>query len=151
MDQLQRLAPVAGGLVRGVETRERVDQDGRRDGGRDDLHPPAGDPEQPRERLAVQVLHDDEELPILGDDVQRRGDVGVLDARRQPRLVEQHRHERGIRGEVRVKPLDRHRPREPRGPEEAPEVDRRHAAAGELVAQRVATDEQRRCGHWPRR
>ena len=49
-----------------------------------------------RERLALDVVHDEEELALVGDDVERRHDVRVLDARGEARLVEEHRDELGI-------------------------------------------------------
>ncbi len=65
------------------------------------------------ERLALHVLHHEEELPLRRHDVERRDDVGVADARGEARLVEEHRDELGILRVLRVQPLDRDRPREP--------------------------------------
>ena len=58
------------------------------------------------------VLHDEEELALGRDDVERRHDVRVADARGEPRLVEEHRDELGILRELRVQPLDRDGARE---------------------------------------
>src|ERR1700734_1862772 len=58
------------------------------------------------ERLAVHVLHDEADLIFGLDDVDLGHDVGVPDARRETRLVEEHPHELGLSSEVRVEPLD---------------------------------------------
>src|SRR5687767_8673922 len=62
----------------------------------------------------------------------------MLDACREPRLVEEHRDELGIARELWMQPLDRAGAREADRPEEPPEVHRRHAASGDLAIQRVA-------------
>ena len=68
-------------------------------------------------------------------------DVGVTDARREPRLVEEHRDELGVLRELRVQPLDGDGTREAHRTEQAPEVHGGHAARGDLVVERVAPDE----------
>ena len=92
----------------------------------------------------MHVLHDEEELAVGGDDVERRHDVRVPDARGEARLVEEHRDELGILGELRVEALDRDRAREADRTEQPPEVDRRHAAGGDLVVERIAPDDAQR-------
>ena len=77
----------------------------------------------------------------LGDDVERRHDVGVADARGEARLVEEHRDEVGVLRERVVQPLDRDGAREARRPEEAPEVDGRHAPGRNAVVHDVPTYE----------
>ena len=62
----------------------------------------------------------------------------MLDARGEPRLVQQHRDELRILGEVRVQPLDRHRARESDRPDQPPEVDRRHSTGGDFAVDGVA-------------
>ena len=99
---------------------------------------------QLRERLAVDVLHDEEELAVGRDDVDRRDDVRVLDARGEARLVEEHRDELGILGELRMQPLDRDGAREADRAEQAAEVDRRHAAGGDLVVERITPYDAKR-------
>ncbi len=83
---------------------------------------------QARERLAFDVLHHEEELADVGDDVEGADHVRVPNSRREPRLVEEHRDELGVRRELRVKTLDRDRAREPNRPDEATEVHGRHPA-----------------------
>ena len=71
-------------LVRGVQAVEHAGEDGRRNDPGGCAAPRArSDARQPRERLAVHVLHDEEDLALGRDDVERRHDVRVADARRR--------------------------------------------------------------------
>jgi hypothetical protein len=65
-----------------------------------------GAPDEARERLAGHVVHDEQDLVVRGDDVERLDDVRVPDAGRELRLVEEHRDEVRVAREVRVEPLD---------------------------------------------
>jgi hypothetical protein len=65
----------------------------------------------------------------------------VTNARRQPRLIQQHRHELAVLDELRVQALDRHRPREADRSDQATEVHGGHPAGGKLVEERVASDD----------
>lgn len=57
-----------------------------------------------RQRLAVDVLHDENELAPHHDDVECVDDVRMMDTRREPRLVEEHRDELGIERVTLVQP-----------------------------------------------
>ena len=100
-------------------------------------------PHEPRERLALHVLHDEEELAVGLHDVERRHHVRVADARGEARLVEEHRDELGVLGELRVEALDRDGAREADGPDAAargapspcrPTRSRRRARSGRRCA-----------------
>ena len=54
----------------------------------------------------VHVLHHDEVGVVGVPDVEHLDDVGVLQAQRQARLVEKHRHELLVLGQSREHPLD---------------------------------------------
>ncbi len=111
------------------------------DGARDRLLARARDAEERVERLAGDVFHDDEDFVIGLDDVERRDDVRVADARREARLVEEHRDELGVARELGVHPFDGDRTRERVRAQHETEVHRRHPARGELTAQRIAADD----------
>jgi hypothetical protein len=96
--------------------------------------------QQARHRLAVHVVHYQEQLAIERNHVENRHHVGVNHPRRKARLVQEHRRELGILGELRVQTLDRHRARESDGPHQAPQVHRGHAAGGDLLEELIAAD-----------
>ena len=79
MDDAQRLAGGIGRLVRGVEAEENVVNDRGRDGDRAPRPHPRDRLDQRRERLAMHVLHDEEDFVFGGDDIERRDDVRVAD------------------------------------------------------------------------
>lgn len=106
MDEGERAAPVVLGLVRRVEAREDVGHHARRNGDRDALAARARFPHEGREREAVDILHDDEELAVAGDEVSRRDHVGVPQARSKPRFVEQEGGKVGIADVLSVEALD---------------------------------------------
>ena len=139
MDEPERLALLALRVVGGVQAFERARDDADGVARRHPLAALACLPHEPRERLSGDVLHDEEQLAVVRDDVERRDDVGVPDARREPGLLEEHRDEVGILREVRMEALDRDGAREPDGSEQARKMDRGHAAGGDLAVQRVST------------
>jgi hypothetical protein len=94
----------------------------------------------------VNVFHDEEEALLALDDIDHGHDVWMTDARDDARLIHEHRDELGVLEVVRMQPLDRDRASEPDGAEQSPEMDRRHPARGELIEQRVPTNDERR-GH----
>ena len=145
MDHAEQLAVGSLRLVRRMEPQKDSTHDRGDDAWRDRLTELARRAHQPRERLAVDVLHDEEEPLVSLDDVDHRHDVRVTNARDDPRLVHEHRDELLILQVVRVEPLDGDRPTEALRAEQATEMDRGHAARGELVEERVPTDHQR-CG-----
>ena len=94
-----------------------------------------------RDGVALDVLHDDEQLVVLRDDVERGDDVGMPDRGREPCLVEEHRDELGVLRVGVVQSLDGDGAREAHRPEQAPDVDRGHAPRGDAVMHQVAADE----------
>ena len=58
------------------------------------------------EGLAVEVLHRDEVVLIDVTDLVRLNDVRMIQARRDACLVDEHRDELGLVGEVSTEPLD---------------------------------------------
>jgi hypothetical protein len=85
----------------------------------------------------MDVLHDDEELAALRDDVDRLNDVGMTDASNEPRLVEEHRDEIRIAGIAFVEAFDRHDSRKARSSDLSCEMDRRHPARRDLRTQLI--------------
>jgi hypothetical protein len=75
--------------------------------------------------------------PSVDTTSQRRHDVGVLDARRQLRLVEEHGDELGVLGVLRVQALDGHGARETHRADEAPVVHGGHTAGSDLPDLRI--------------
>ena len=98
---------------------------------------------QRRERKPGHVLHHQKKLAVGGDDIERRHDVGVIDAARDASFVDEHRHELRLFGEVRVQPLDRHRPPESARPHQPPEVHRRHPSGGDFPIELVPINPRR--------
>ncbi len=84
----------------------------------------------------MDVLHDQEQF-LLDDDVQHRRDVRVLNARCKARLVDEHRHHVAVAREVRMQALDGDGAGEANGADEAGQVDRRHAARGDLLEHQI--------------
>ena len=64
--------------------------------------------QEARERIAVHVVEDDEELSVERLDVERLDHVRVVNPRGEPGLVEEHRDELGVFRELRVQLLDGH-------------------------------------------
>ena len=101
------------------------------------LGPPRAD-EQLRNGCAMHVLHDEQELAAIAADIQRADDVGVMDARGQSRLVEEHAYERRILGEEGMEPLDGNDAAEASGSEQPREVQARHPTFGERLEEHIA-------------
>src|SRR5688572_6181441 len=57
-------------------------------------------------RLAVEILHRDEVVTIDLADLVRLNDVRMIEASSDARLVDEHRDELGLVGEIRPKTLD---------------------------------------------
>ncbi|TMQ10986.1 MAG: hypothetical protein E6J90_35495 [Deltaproteobacteria bacterium] len=70
-------------------------------------------------------------------------DVAVVDPGCDARLVEEHRDELGIGGELGEQPLGDDEPAEALAADQAREVDRRHAAARDRAVQEISTDRDR--------
>ena len=111
MNDAERLPPIVGRLVGGVQPLEDSNENGHDDGHGDGPAAVPGRAPQASKRLTGHVLHDEKELARQGHDIERADDVGMTHARREPRLVEEHRDELGIFGELRVQSLDGHGPR----------------------------------------
>ena len=136
--------------TRAVQAEEHAVEDRRHDLRRDQLLVRATGAKEPRQRLAVHVLHD-EEQPLVGlHHVDHGNDVRMTNARDDARFVHEHRDELLVLEEVLVEALHRHRSPEANRPEQPPEMDRRHPARRELVEQRIPADDDRpglhRCG-----
>ena len=137
MDDVQA-TPREARHVRRVQALERVTHDARDHRKRRQVAGLSGSTQQRRETFAMNVFHDHQQLALLGDHVERSDDVGMVDRRGEPRLVEEHGHELALERELRVQALDGHELGKPCGPEHAPEVHRRHAARGELGVDSIA-------------
>ncbi len=94
-------------------------------------------PGEPQQRLAVDVLHDEEKLAALRDDVDGLDDVRVADARDDARLVQEHRDEVRIPGVALVKALDGDDAREAGGSDLPCEVHGGHASGRNFAAEGV--------------
>ena len=138
MDDAELAAVLVLRLVRGVQAVEDRRDDRRGDARRDRNLPLLRRLHQLGERLAGDVLHDDEDLALGRDDVERGHDVRVTDAPAEARLVEEHRDELGILRELRMQALDGDGAREADGAAEPSEVDGGHPARGELSIEHVA-------------
>jgi len=132
MDDAQRRAVVVGELVRVVQTAQHARQ-----------HPEAHPPGEllPAARVvadalvagAFQVLHRDVVATAVLADVVRLHDVGVVEARGQAGLVEEHRDEVLLRGEAPLHHLDDDELVEvAEGPPGDREVDLRHPSVAHL-------------------
>ncbi len=146
VDDAERLAVLVRRLVRGVQPVQHAAM--MRDAMRERAcgsPPREHGPQEPRERLALHVLHDEEELAVVGDDVERRHDVrGGGCARRAAPRRGTSRRTRGPRANCGCSRLMATVREKPARPEEAPEVDRRHPARRDASSDRVAADDERR-------
>jgi hypothetical protein len=106
---VQRFAPLALRLVRGVQPVEHPRDHADHVPRWHQLSELARVPDEPRETFPLQVFHDQEHLARHVHHVERSHYVGVLDARREPRFVEEHRDELGIFRVLRVQAFDRDR------------------------------------------
>ena len=131
-----------------VEAEQEVVDDRARHTDRDAALGFADHAEKRGERLALDVLHDDEEVAAAFDDVERGDDVRVTEAGREARLVEEHRGEGRVLRVLRMHAFDRHEAGEPHRAAHPTEIDRGHTArrelAEELVPLAIAV---LKCGH----
>ena len=90
----ERRAVEIGQLVRVLQAREHAGQDSQPQRQSQLLARPAQQAIQDaRQRLAVEVLHRDRQLVVADQHLVGLDDVRVIEAQRQPRLVEEHRDE----------------------------------------------------------
>ncbi len=146
MNDAEGFAEVTARLVRAMEALEHVAYDGRDDAHRDGAHDMAR--HERLERLAEHELHDEEDLGLVGDDIERRDDVRMFESRREPGLVEEHVDEVRIVRVVGMEALDGDHTLEPDGAMHAAEVDRRHASSGNLVEDVIAAERAREVHQW---
>ena len=90
MDDPEQRARRLRELVRRVKAPAHVGHDAQDDARRDEHALLASVRCDGRERVAVDVLHDQVSDVVLLADVENLRDVRVLDARRDPRLVQEH-------------------------------------------------------------
>ncbi len=136
----ERLAVIVGQLVGGVQPREHVADDARRDA---HGHAPPGlhrARNEVREGVALHVLHDDVVALVTRADLENGHDVRVMNPGRQPRLFEEHLDELGLACQVRMQPLDPDEALETAGTGDAAEEDGRHSAGRELRHQLEAVE-----------
>ena len=136
MYERKRVAVVVTHGVRSLQAAEHAAGDRDRDGVRDRA---VELPPQRRERRSGDVVEDERQLVTVGDDVEDRADVRVVDARREPRLVDHHRAELRVLGEVRMQALDGDDTRETRGADVSREVYRRRTTRGDLLRELIAS------------
>ncbi len=142
MDEAERTPLLVDRFVRRVKSLERARDD------RDD--DPRGKPRllitrcayETAQRFAADVLHDQQQLVLALENVECLNDVRMLHASRESRLVEEHRGEVGIVGELRVQSLDGDGAREADRPHEAAEVDLRHSSRSDRIEDRIAPNHQ---------
>ena len=103
------------------------------------LAAPAQQPiEDAVQRLAVEVLHRDRELPVAGQHLVGLHDVRVIQPERQPRLVEEHRDEVRLRDQLGPDPLQDLQPANPAARVHHGEQHFGHAPAPDLRDRFVA-------------
>src|SRR3954451_23666183 len=102
MDELHADALVVLELVRGVESLERVDHDTQRNRRRNTLALAGGARQNTRERVALHVFHHEVVADGTRAYLEDRNDVGVMDARGESSLVEEHLDELLLVLQVRV-------------------------------------------------
>ncbi len=147
VDEAQGLLVRAPELVCGVEAGERVEEDAQRDVEREAAVVLAQRALDGVERGPLDVFHDEEDARVVLVDVERRDHVGVVDARGEARLVEEHGDEVGLVLEVLVHRLERDEPLEPADAHRPRQEHRGHAARRDLANRLVATTTHLHGGH----
>ena len=146
VDEVEQLPVLPAQLVGGVQALGRVGADAGAQLRRD-AHPPLlGPAHHLAQRLAVEVLHGDPVGVVVLAEIEDLGDVRVVDAGRDPRLVEEHVDELIVLDQVRVDALDRDHLREAAGAVDPPQVQLGHAAPAELGEELVAAEAHRVIG-----
>jgi hypothetical protein len=139
VDQLERVAGEAVQLVRRVQAGGAVGDDA---GGRERIQPveAARRAQHRRQRLALEVLHRDEERAVLLAEVVDVDDVRVLHQRGDPRLLEQHVRQLRPRRQRRSDRLDDDHLLELAGPALTRQVHLRHPALSDPRDELVLTE-----------
>ncbi|KYF66223.1 hypothetical protein BE15_35130 [Sorangium cellulosum] len=139
--QTQQLAVLPTQLVGSVEALCGIGADARGELGRDAQPALLCAAHHLPERLAVEVLHGDPVSVVVLPEIEHLRDVGVVDASRDTRLVEEHVDELIVLDQMRVDPLDRDPLLEAAGAIHASEVNARHSAHPDLVDHAVTAQE----------
>ena len=137
VDQAEGLALGVGELVRRVEAGERVEQDAERDRRREQGATLERAHREPGERVALDELHHQKVAGLAHPHLEDGDHVRVVDARGEPRFVEEHLDELLLAREVRVELLDGDEAREAARPREPAEEDGRHPARRNLADELV--------------
>ena len=137
---VERAVEVVTQLVRGVEAHEGIDRDAGQHGRSEVVAPVGRVAAEASQALPFDVFEHQVVTRFALPYVEDGHDVGVMNARREARLVQKHRDEFLLLREVRVEPLDGDETAEPPRPRDAREVHRPHATSGDLRDQLVAVE-----------
>jgi hypothetical protein len=144
MDDVERCAARARGLVRGVQALACALDDAREDAGLNECARWGRRVVQlvldRGQRLAAEQLHREVVGAVVLVEVEDRAHVGVMDLRGDARLVEEHLDEALVACELRADALERDVAMHAGAAARLREIDRRHAAAADLDAQPVRTE-----------
>ena len=99
------------------------------------------------QRLAVDVVEDEEHLAVVLDDVEHLHHVRMVDVRDDPRLGEKTAPDRLVEGEMRVELFHCDGPRKAERATRTRQVNRAHPARDDTTKDRVATDLERGPSH----
>ena len=146
MDDTERFAHLVGGLVCCLQTGEHLTRDRNRDVDRHVGLRFMRGTQQPVQRHAVHVLLNEHDFIAGRHHVEHGHDVAVMDLRSDACLVEEHRDEVGVLGELGMQSLRRDDAREAFIADEARDVNRRHATARDLAMQYVTPHRHRPAG-----
>lgn len=91
-----------------------------------------------RERIAVDVPHDEKQSACVLDEIQHRRDVAVMDVGNDVRFVAQHRNEAGVVAERWLHALDRNDAPEPARPHDVADANFAHPATRDDCAERIS-------------
>ena len=140
VNDVERFSALVRRLVRRMQAVENADHHGREhiEG---NAPPLAGGAGEPRQRLTLNEVHDEEDLVLEDHHVGGLHDVRVPNTRCQARFVDEHRDELGVLQELLVKALDGDGAREPNRPDEPAVMHASHAPGGNLVVDGVSADE----------
>jgi hypothetical protein len=147
VNDAERLSLIVGCLVRCVKTVQDTNENGRDDRQRNRSTAVVRRTPQSGQRFSWHVLHYEKEFPLESDDVECANYVWVSDPSGKTGFVQEHRYEVRVLRKLRVQALDRYGAREAHRAEQAPDVNGRHTARGNLVVKGV-TPEYLSLGLW---